>query len=102
VGTIALVVSYLIVVSRKKEFATMRGLGSTRANSFFSFFFEQSILAFFGTTIGLMIWTILFDGITIPHRILTAGFLICYFIGCTISIRIMNKTNVLTILGDRD
>ncbi|MAT41886.1 MAG: ABC transporter permease [Anaerolineaceae bacterium] len=102
VGTIALVVSYLIVVSRKKEFATMRGLGSTRANSFFSFFFEQGILIFFGTAFGLMIWYILFDAVTIPHRILIAGFLICYFIGCTISIRIMNNANVLTILGDRD
>ncbi len=101
-GVIAVVVSYLLVVSRKKEFATMRGLGSTRANSFLSFFFEQAILSLLGTALGLTMWGIIFEGITLPHRLLSAGFLISYFLGCILSIRIMNDTNVLTILTDRD
>ena len=102
VGIIALVVSYLLVVSRKKEFATMRGLGATRTDSFFSFFFEQSILCTFGTMIGVVLWSVAMGEPTIKHWILIAGFLVCYFIGSSISIFIMNRTKVLTILSDKD
>ncbi len=102
VGIIAFAVSYLLVVSRKKEFATMRGLGATRLRSFFSFFLEQSMLCVLGTLIGLAAWQFFWDAPTSLHLILSAGFLACYFIGCAISIIIMNQTNVLTILLDRE
>lgn len=102
VGIISIVVSYLLVVSRKKEFATMRGLGATRVRTFFSFFWEQSILCILGTLVGLVGWRLIFGMPTMLHLVLTGGFLICYFIGCAISIMIMNHTKVLTILLDRD
>ncbi len=102
VGIISIVVSYLLVVSRKKEFATMRGLGATRVRTFFSFFWEQSILCVLGTVIGLVGWRCILGIPNALHLMLTGGFLICYFIGCTVSIMIMNHTRVLTILLDRD
>jgi len=102
VGIIAITVSYLLVVSRKKEFAIMRGLGATRVRSFLSFFFEQSILCVVGTAAGLGVCRLIRGVPTTLHLELTVGFLICYYIGCTISIMIMNHTNVLTILLDRE
>lgn len=101
-GIIAIVVSYLLVISRKAEFATMRGLGATRVRTFFSFFFEQAILCVLGTAIGLAAWWLIAGAPGELHLLLTAGFLVCYFLGCSISILIMNHTQVLAILLDRD
>jgi len=102
VGIIAIVVSYLLVISRKTEFATLRGLGATRIHTFLSFFFEQGMLCLLGTAAGLAAWRLIAGPSDPLHLTLTAGFLACYFLGCSISILIMNHTNVLTILLDRD
>ena len=102
VGIISLVVSYLLVVSRKREFATMRGLGATPAHSFFSFFTEQVLLCLSGTAAGLLVWRIFAGPPTSLHIFLITGFLICYFLGSAVSISMMNRTSVLTILLDRD
>ncbi|MEJ2487581.1 MAG: hypothetical protein P8Y68_17805, partial [Anaerolineales bacterium] len=102
VGIIALVTSYLLVVSRKMELAIMRGLGTTRSHTFSSFFYEQSLLCILGTMLGFSIWLL---GWGIPgtqHLALTSGFLVCYFFGSAVSVSIMNNTNVLTILTDKD
>ncbi|HHY87674.1 MAG TPA: FtsX-like permease family protein [Chloroflexi bacterium] len=101
-GIIALVVSYLLVVSRKKEIATMRGLGGTHFCSFFSFFYEQSILCVLGLAVGLGLWRLAMQAPTELHLTLTAGFAICYFAGCSVSIMVMNRASVLTILQDKD
>ena len=101
-GIIALVTSYLLVVSRKMELAVMRGLGTRRLRTFFSFFIEQSLLCILGILVGFVIW-VLVSGIPAElHLLLTAGFLVCYFLGSAISIGIMNHSNVLTILTDKD
>jgi ABC-type lipoprotein release transport system permease subunit len=102
VGIIAISVSYLLVVSRKNEFATMRGLGAPRIRSFFSFFFEQSFLCILGISIGFLIWVPIMSEPTPLHMMLVAGFIICYFTGSIISITIMNQANVLTILSNRE
>jgi ABC-type lipoprotein release transport system permease subunit len=102
VGIIATVVSYLLVISRKKEFATMRGLGATRTRTFFSFFFEQGLLCLFGTGLGLTAWAIFWKAPTQLHLVLTAAFVFVYLAGCTVSVLTMNRENVLKILFDRD
>ena len=43
VGVIAFVVSYLLVVSRRMELATLRGMGASPFVTFMSFFLEQSL-----------------------------------------------------------
>lgn len=101
-GIIAVVVSYLMVISRKMEFAIMRGLGTTRVRSFLSFFNEQSLLCILGILIGFSIWLFVWGIPGMLHIALTAGFFICYLLGSAISITIMNHTNVLTILSDKD
>lgn len=102
VGIIAFVVSYLLIVSRKREFATMRGLGATHTGSFFSFFFEQSLLCLQGTAVGFAVWHLAGGADSALHMSLVVGFLVCYFLGCAVSIMIMNQSNVLTILLDKD
>ena len=102
VGIIAIAVSYLLVVSRKQEFATMRGLGAKRIRTFLSFFYEQSILCLIGTATGLAVWMLIFGTPIETHLLLIAGFLMCYFLGCAISIIILNRSNVLSILLDRE
>ena len=102
VGIIAVVVSYLLIVSRKLELATMRGLGATRTGAFFSFFYEQSILCLLGTAAGLLIWQLVWGAPAALHLTLIAGFLICFFTGSAASITIMNYSSVLTLLLDKD
>ena len=102
VGIIAIVVSYLIVVSRKMECAIMLGLGTTRIRSFFSFFNEQSFLCILGTIFGFLIWLLAWGTPRLLHIALTAGFLVCYLFGSAVSVTIMNHTNVLTILTDKE
>ena len=101
-GIIAVVASYLMVVSRKMEFAIMRGLGTRRVRSFFSFFNEQAILSILGILIGFSIWALVWGTPKILHIALTAGFIICYLLGSAISIWMMNRSKVLAILTDKD
>lgn len=102
VGMIGIVASYLLVVSRKVEFAIMRGLGTTRLHSFLSFFIEQSFLSMVGTLIGFSLWLFIWDLPKMLHITLTMGFLVCYLLGSAISVTIMNYSNVLDILSARE
>ena len=102
VGVIAFVVSYLLVVSRRMELAILRGLGATSLTTFMSFFMEQSLLCLLGLGVGLAAWQLLRGTPIDLHLWLVLGFIGCYFIGSGLSIAIMNKRNLLTILSDKD
>ena len=102
IGIITITVSYLLIVSRKYELATMRGLGVKKSRTFFSFFSEQIILCLLGAAIGITIWHIFWGAPSQFHLILSGSFLICYFVGSAVSIMIMNQSRVLTILLDRE
>jgi ABC-type lipoprotein release transport system permease subunit len=102
IAVVAYAVSYLMVVSRKKEFATMTGLGAEKKKVFMSFFTEQTLLCFIGTLAGIVIWYILFNQLSLMHLVLTAGFILFYLLGSAVSIKIMGKMDVLTIMSDRD
>jgi len=102
VGIAALITSYLLVVGRKNEVATMRGLGTSGRRTFFSFFLEQGFLCIIGTAGGVILW-LLFGGISSGlHLYLVAGFLGCFLLGSAISVTIMIRSNVFSILSDRD
>ena len=102
VGVIAFVVSYLLVVSRRMELATLRGLGASSFTTFMSFFLEQSLLCLIGVGVGMAAWGAL-RGPFIPlHLWLILGFVGCYFVGSALSIGIMNSRNLLAILTDKD
>lgn len=102
VGIIAIIISYLMTVSRKMEFAIMRGLGGTKKHTFFSFFTEQVILSVTGCALGLIVWKLLIGDVIQMHWLLVLGFLICYFIGSAVSIVMMNGKVVFEILSDKE
>jgi cell division protein FtsX len=98
----AIAVSYLLIISRKPEFAIIRGLGANRLFTFLTFFVEQSVLCLLGIAIGLIGWWLLIAEPTSYHLALILGFVACFSLGCAISILMMNSSKVLTILLDRD
>jgi ABC-type lipoprotein release transport system permease subunit len=102
VGIMAIAVSYLLIISRKPEFAIIRGLGANRLFTFLTFFVEQSVLCLLGIAIGLIGWWLLIAEPTSYHLALILGFVACFSLGCAISILMMNSSKVLTILLDRD
>jgi ABC-type lipoprotein release transport system permease subunit len=102
VGVIAGVASYLLVVSRKKELAILRGLGATRLETFLRLFLEHAILALLGVLAGLAVWRLVGGELILPHLFLSGGFLACYLLGCGLSVALMNRAIVLALLLDRD
>nr|HPJ75799.1 hypothetical protein [Clostridia bacterium] len=59
-------------------------------------------LCFIGTLAGIVIWYILFNQLSLMHLVLTAGFILFYLLGSAVSIKVMGKMDVLTIMSDRD
>ncbi|MCB2214091.1 ABC transporter permease [bacterium] len=102
VGVIAFVVSYLLVVSRRMELATLRGLGASSLTTFMSFFLEQSFLCLIGVGVGMIGWWALRGSFIQLHLWLILGFVGCYFIGSALSIGIMNRRNLLALLSDKE
>lgn len=102
VGAIGFIVSYLISVSRRKEFATMRGLGAEPSCAFLSFFYEQCILCLLGCALGLAAWTLYARPSDALYIFLAAGFAVFYIVGCSLSIRVMGRAAVLRILSQED
>jgi ABC-type lipoprotein release transport system permease subunit len=102
IAVVAYAVSYLMVVSRKKEFATMAGLGTDKKQAFYSFFSEQMILCITGAVIGLVIWYVIFKQLSYMHIALVFGYILFYLTGSAVSINVMSKTGVLAVMADRD
>ena len=102
VGVIAFVVSYLLVISRRMELATLRGMGASTFVTFMSFFLEQSLLSLIGVGLGMGAWRALRGPFITLHLWLILGFIVCYFVGSALSIGIMNSRNLLAILSDKD
>ncbi|MCK5759018.1 MAG: ABC transporter permease [Clostridiales bacterium] len=102
VGIVALLLAYLLAVSRKKEIALMMGLGSPKISIFLSFFLEQIVLSTIGCVIGLAGWRIFTGQLIIRQLLLTFGFLTCYYIGSAVALIIMNNSVVMSILRDEE
>ncbi|MBG0786286.1 MAG: ABC transporter permease [Anaerolineaceae bacterium] len=102
VGVIAFVVSYLLVISRRMELATLRGMGASPIITFMSFFLEQGLLCLAGVGLGMAAWRVLRGPFITLHLWLISGFIVCYFVGSALSIGIMNSRNLLAILTDKD
>ena len=101
-GVIALVVSYLLAVSRRKEFAIMLGLGAPKRVTFTTFFAEQLFLCIIGGALGVIAGWLIYSAVTQTQLLLALGYILCYMAGCFISISIMNSTKALAILKYED
>lgn len=101
-GIIAFVLSYLLIASRKKELALMRGLGAGKFTIFLSFFIEQALLCLIGCALGIAGWTLFAGRLDELQQLLALGYIACYFLGTATAIVIMNHTVVLSILNEED
>ena len=102
VGIISMVVSFLLVAVRRKEFAIMRGLGAEKKATFKSFFFEQIMLCVLGAALGVILSVLIYGSVNMLGLILTFGFVLCYTLGCAVSIYKMNNKPVLAVLKYED
>lgn len=101
-GVIALVVSYLLILSRKSEIAIMRGLGTQRLRIFLAFFTEQLLLLLLGCACGFGLWY-LFGGAVKPLYLwLIAAFAGCWLLGSAVSIARLMGSKALAVLSDRE
>ncbi|MCH5198872.1 MAG: hypothetical protein J1E34_08205 [Oscillospiraceae bacterium] len=100
VALMGFVISWLMVNSRRMEFAILRGLGASKWRVFKTFFFEQAALCISGSLIAALGMTILYP---IPAVWLTAaGFTICYLLGCALSILYVSRIKLMTLLSERE
>ena len=100
VGLLGFVISWLMVNSRRMEFAMMRGLGASRGRVFASFFLEQAALCLLGCLIGCLALLPLGGG---GGRYLAVlAFLGCYLVGCALSVLAVGRTHLMTLLSQRE
>lgn len=100
VGLLGFLISWLMVNGRRMEFAIMRGLGASRRRVFASFFLEQALLCLTGCVIGCGGLLFLSGGAVKWLAVL--AFLLCYLIGCALSVRAVGRTNLMALLAERE
>ena len=100
VGLLGFVISWLMVNGRRMEFAIMRGLGASRGRVFCSFFLEQGALALLGCILGGLVLTI--AGAGWAGWLAATGFLVCYLIGCALAVLAVGRTQLMSLLSERE
>ena len=99
-GVMGFVVSWLMVNSRRMEFAIMRGLGASKKRVFGSFFLEQMGLCLIGCILSGVVLT-LWSGQPLVW-LASIGFAIFYLAGCALAVRTVGKTKIFALLTHAD
>ena len=95
------IISWLMIYSRRREFALMRGFGAKKRRVFASFFTEQAILSLTGCLIGCAaLFRLYAGGLTQPLAV--AAYLVCYLLGTAVSVLMIGKTDLMELLTVRD
>ena len=94
-------ISWLMIYSRRREFALMRGFGAQKWRVFASFFLEQAILCLAGCLAGCAVLFWLYAG-GAAQPLAVAVYLICYLLGAAISIRMIGRTELMEVLTVRE
>ena len=95
------IISWLMIFSRRREFALMRGFGTQKHRVFASFFLEQAMLSLAGCLAGCIVLFWLYAG-GAAQPLAVAAYLICYLLGTTISILMIGKTDLMKLLTIRE
>ena len=99
---IGFVVSYLLIKTRKSEFAVMRSTGAGAFRTFTVFFTEQAVLCLVGTLLGGAIGLLMPGGMHSLRLYAILGYALCYWLGSAVSVAMMNRVNVLSILSAKE
>lgn len=95
------IVSWLVTNSRRMEFAILRGLGASKMRVFFSFFWEQCLLCMTGCAVALLGLTAVTDAL--ESNLQTIGiYLACYLLGTALSVHAVGRTNLMSLLSERE
>lgn len=99
VALIALLVSYLLMQSRRNEIAIQRSLGTGRLRIFLSFFAESACVCLLGTAAALAAGLLLLG--QPPAALLppALGFAGSYLLGSAAAVLLLLRTDVLAILA---
>lgn len=100
VCVLGFIVSWLMVNGRRMEFAIMRGVGASRGRVFLSFFLEQGLLCLTGCVLGGVLLTLAGTGAV--GWLAVGGFLVCYLAGCALSVAAVGRTNLMSLLSERE
>ena len=95
------IISWLVINSRRMEFAVLRGLGASKFRVFMSFFLEQCLLCIFGCAIALgLLYLNTPDWMT--HLQIIGVYLCCYLFGTAISVCAVGRTHLMSLLSERE
>ena len=100
VALLGFIVSWLMVNSRRMEFAILRGLGASKMRVFFSFFLEQTMLCLIGSIVGCI------GLLAITGSLAWLGavgiFALCYLLGAALSVMAVGRTHLMSLLSERE
>jgi len=91
-------IPFILIQLRKQEIAIMHSLGTSKITAFLSFFIEQAALCITGSVAGIAIWKLLVRENVFLSLKLFCLFMLCWFIGASVSLRIINSHAVQAIL----
>lgn len=96
VALLGLIISWLMINGRKREFGLMRGFGAPRSLVFRSFFGEQALLCVLGCAVGCvsLIWL---SGGTIPY-LAVGAYLIFYLSGAAAAVLLSGRIRLMDLL----
>lgn len=100
VTVLGFVISWLMINGRWMEFAILRGLGASRTRVFLSFFLEQGSLCLIGCLTGSLILFFFRPGNA--GWIAGVVFLLRYLAGCALSVLAAGRTNLMSLLSERE
>ena len=98
---IGFIISWLMIHTRKREFALMRGFGAGKGRIFFSFFLEQAMLCIAGCLPGCLALLFVKSGSTYALYAV-AAYIVCYLLGAALAIAATNRTRLMDILSYRE
>jgi len=94
------IISWLMVNSRRMEFAILRGLGAGRGRVFLSFFLEQALLCLLGCLLGSLALAAATGGISWLGAV--GVFALCYLLGAALSVLTVGRTHLMSLLSERE
>ncbi len=100
VAVLGFIISWLMVNSRRMEFAILRGLGAGRGRVFLSFFLEQAILCIAGSILGCAALWISTGGLAWLAAV--GVFALCYLLGTALSVLAVGRTHLMSLLSERE
>ncbi|MDF3001875.1 MAG: transporter permease [Bacillota bacterium] len=102
VGLVGFVVSYLLLHSRKPEFAVMRSLGVSKKSCFIILFFEYAILDLAGSCLGVLAIAA-FSSLTVSLTAVVVTLFFCaYMAGTAAALVMLNRFSVMEVLSALD